>query len=57
MYILLQYSLYIYIILSFTFYYLGPAGRGLKSLEYMKESPEGRLLAFRGASGYVHICK
>jgi U3 small nucleolar RNA-associated protein 18 len=35
----------------------GPIGRGVKSLEYMVESPEGRLLAFRGASGYVHICR
>jgi len=34
----------------------GPAGRGVKSLEHMAASPEGSLLAFRGASGYVHLC-
>ena len=35
----------------------GPSGRGVKSLEHMEVSPEGGLLAFRGASGYVHICR
>mmetsp|Transcript_27975 Transcript_27975/g.47883 ORF Transcript_27975/g.47883 Transcript_27975/m.47883 type:complete len:541 (-) Transcript_27975:91-1713(-) len=34
----------------------GPAGRGVKSLEHLAVSPEGSLLAFRGASGYVHLC-
>ena len=34
----------------------GPSGRGVKSLEYMSVSPEGRMLAFRGASGYIHLC-
>lgn len=28
----------------------------MKSLEHMACSPEGSLLAFRGASGYVHLC-
>ena len=32
-------------------------GRGLKSLEHMAVSPEGSMLAFRGASGYVHVCR
>ena len=35
----------------------GPAGRGVKSLEHLAVSPEGSLLAFRGASGYVHLCR
>lgn len=35
----------------------GPPGRGVKSLEHMVVSPDGGLLAFRGASGYVHICR
>jgi len=34
----------------------GPPGREVKSLEHMTISPKGEKLAFRGASGYIHIC-
>ncbi len=30
--------------------------RGLKSHELMAVSPEGGLIAFAGAGGYVHLC-
>lgn len=30
--------------------------RGLKSHELMAASPEGGLIAFAGAGGYVHLC-
>jgi len=34
----------------------GPVNRGLSSLEHMTASSDGKMLAFRGSSGYVHIC-
>jgi len=48
--------LYVHILSLRNFIISGPPGREVKSLEHMTISPKGEKLAFRGASGYIHIC-